>query len=209
MESFITAQDFYYNSMSAHNLRENKMSSQLSENQVFTFELLQFYEPSCDVTFPDPTFWKKSAKEAIKKSVEAKPIVAVAKNVILFLGDGMGIQTVTAARILAGQMKNNTGEEGMLSFDNFQHVGLSKVFFILISFPSRIFCFLFLFSPSLSLWSVISSLFLSKGQQPLQCFLLTLCPLSNFHHCQESPLLLLLKKAKQKKEDLRRRIHHC
>ena len=34
-----------------------------------------------------------------------------AKNVILFLGDGMGISTVTAARILAGQLKGMSGEE--------------------------------------------------------------------------------------------------
>lgn len=40
MESFITVQEFYYNSISVHNLRENEMSSQLSKNQVFTFELL-------------------------------------------------------------------------------------------------------------------------------------------------------------------------
>ena len=31
------------------------------------------------------------------------------RNVILFLGDGMGISTITAARILAGQLAGNTG----------------------------------------------------------------------------------------------------
>ncbi|HEC74246.1 MAG TPA: alkaline phosphatase, partial [Methylophaga aminisulfidivorans] len=37
-----------------------------------------------------------------------KPILATkktAKNVILFVGDGMGISTITAARILDGQLK--------------------------------------------------------------------------------------------------------
>ena len=34
-----------------------------------------------------------------------------AKNVIFFLGDGMGISTVTAARIFAGQTAGATGEE--------------------------------------------------------------------------------------------------
>ncbi len=35
-----------------------------------------------------------------------------AKNVILFVGDGMGISTLTASRIMAGQMDGKSGEEG-------------------------------------------------------------------------------------------------
>ena len=52
--------------------------------------------------------------------------MGVAKNVILFLGDGMGMPTVTAARILQGQMQGKNGEEHQLSFDKFPHVALSK-----------------------------------------------------------------------------------
>ena len=33
-----------------------------------------------------------------------------ARNVILFLGDGMGVSTVTAARILEGQLRGESGE---------------------------------------------------------------------------------------------------
>ncbi|WP_420933209.1 alkaline phosphatase [Alteromonas sp. A081] len=51
-----------------------------------------------------------------------------AKNVILFVGDGMGISTVTAARILDGQMKGLSGEENQLSFDAFPFSGLSKTY---------------------------------------------------------------------------------
>lgn len=51
-----------------------------------------------------------------------------AKNVILFVGDGMGISTVTAARILDGQMKGMAGEENQLSFDRFPFAGLSKTY---------------------------------------------------------------------------------
>ena len=51
-----------------------------------------------------------------------------AKNIILFVGDGMGISTVTASRILAGQMQGNTGEEHMLSFDQFPFTALSKTY---------------------------------------------------------------------------------
>lgn len=51
-----------------------------------------------------------------------------AKNVILFLGDGMGISTVTAARIYAGQQQGLSGEEYDLSFDTFEHVALIKTY---------------------------------------------------------------------------------
>lgn len=51
----------------------------------------------------------------------------VAKNVILFLGDGMGPSTVTAGRIHAGQKLGKLGEEHSLTFEKFQHVGLVKV----------------------------------------------------------------------------------
>ncbi len=51
-----------------------------------------------------------------------------AKNVILFLGDGMGISTVTAARILEGQLRGESGEENQLSFDRFPDVALIKTY---------------------------------------------------------------------------------
>lgn len=46
---------------------------------------------------------------------------------ILFLGDGMSISTVTAARIFKGQNKGNPGEEDSLSFESFPYVSLIKV----------------------------------------------------------------------------------
>lgn len=52
----------------------------------------------------------------------------MAKNVILFVGDGMGISTVTAARILAGQMEGQNGEEYQLSFETMPFTGLVKTY---------------------------------------------------------------------------------
>jgi len=51
-----------------------------------------------------------------------------AKNVILFIGDGMGISTVTAARILEGQLRGESGEENQLSFERFPDVALIKTY---------------------------------------------------------------------------------
>jgi alkaline phosphatase len=51
-----------------------------------------------------------------------------AKNVILFIGDGMGISTITAARIYDGQSRGETGEENSLSFEHFPNVALVKTY---------------------------------------------------------------------------------
>ncbi len=51
-----------------------------------------------------------------------------AKNVILFVGDGMGISTLTSARIFEGQLNGNPGEEGYLSFETFPHTALVKTY---------------------------------------------------------------------------------
>lgn len=56
-----------------------------------------------------------------------KQLHGVAKNVIFFIGDGMSIATLTAARIYMGQLENKTGESEMLSFEKFPYTGLSKV----------------------------------------------------------------------------------
>ncbi|MBB6521230.1 alkaline phosphatase [Pseudoteredinibacter isoporae] len=62
------------------------------------------------------------AREALRNSR------ARAKNVILFVGDGMGVSTVTAARILAGQLNGETGEENRLFFETFPNLALSKTY---------------------------------------------------------------------------------
>ncbi|MYM62361.1 alkaline phosphatase [Pseudomaricurvus sp. HS19] len=51
-----------------------------------------------------------------------------AKNVILFVGDGMGVSTITAARILEGQLKGQQGEENNLAMDLFPYTGMAKTY---------------------------------------------------------------------------------
>ena len=53
---------------------------------------------------------------------------AVAKNVILFLGDGMSITTLTAARIWQGQQQGKSGEENFLYFEHFPNTALIKTY---------------------------------------------------------------------------------
>jgi alkaline phosphatase len=51
-----------------------------------------------------------------------------ARNVILFIGDGMGVSTITAARIFDGQSRGEPGEENSLSFESFPEVAMVKTY---------------------------------------------------------------------------------
>jgi alkaline phosphatase len=72
--------------------------------------------------------WRTQGEAA----VEAARALAVsehpARNVILFIGDGMGVSTVTAARILEGQLRGGSGEEHQLAFERLPHVALMKTY---------------------------------------------------------------------------------
>lgn len=61
-----------------------------------------------------PEEWFRNGRAAVEKSRQEKPVTGRAKNLILFIGDGMGISTVTAARILEGQQRGMSGEENQL-----------------------------------------------------------------------------------------------
>lgn len=51
-----------------------------------------------------------------------------AKNLIVFIGDGMGVSTVTAARILAGQRAGGDGEDHRLAMEQLPHLALVKTY---------------------------------------------------------------------------------
>ena len=76
--------------------------------------------------------WYQSASQQIQQQrLVANTIQneeGAAKNIILFIGDGMSLTTVTASRILEGQQRGLLGEENNLSFDNFPFSGLSKTY---------------------------------------------------------------------------------
>lgn len=50
------------------------------------------------------------------------------KNIIIFIGDGMGVSTVTAGRIFDGQSKGKSGEEHYLAFESFDNVAMIKTY---------------------------------------------------------------------------------
>ncbi len=68
-----------------------------------------------------------SAQAAVDMRIKARS-PGKAKNVILFVGDGMGVSTVTGARILAGQVKGVDGESYRLAMEKMPWTGLSKTY---------------------------------------------------------------------------------
>ncbi len=72
--------------------------------------------------------WYAEGRAAVERAKRLRARRGRAKNVILFVGDGMGITTLTAARILEGQMRGTSGEENQLSFERFPYVALSKTY---------------------------------------------------------------------------------
>jgi alkaline phosphatase len=75
-----------------------------------------------------PATWQRDGWKAIERAKKEKIRKGKAKNVILFMGDGMGVSTLTAARILEGQLRGESGEENRLSFEEFPFSALSKTY---------------------------------------------------------------------------------
>ncbi|MFZ5656162.1 MAG: alkaline phosphatase [Pseudomonadota bacterium] len=75
-----------------------------------------------------PAQWYRDGAAAARAGAAQRANPRPAKNVILFVGDGMGMSTVSAARILDGQLKGLKGEENALSFERFPYVSLSKTY---------------------------------------------------------------------------------
>ena len=75
-----------------------------------------------------PDQWYRDGRAAVERAKQLTPITGKAKNVILFLGDGMGVTTVTAARILEGQRRGQSGEENLLFFETLPYTALIKTY---------------------------------------------------------------------------------
>ncbi|XP_043272599.1 alkaline phosphatase-like [Venturia canescens] len=74
--------------------------------------------------------WYEAAAEGIEARIRNSLGAngQTARGVILFVGDGMGLSTLTAARILYGQRRGNSGEEAQLAWDRFPAVALARTY---------------------------------------------------------------------------------
>ncbi len=75
-----------------------------------------------------PEQWFHNGRRAVEAAKRLSPSNAKAKNVILFVADGMSVSTVTAARILQGQLQGTSGEENVLSFEKLPYTALIKTY---------------------------------------------------------------------------------
>lgn len=70
-------------------------------------------------------YWNSIGQDSLKQQLNKNQLNKKrAKNLILFLADGMSIPTITAGRVYMG------GEEKQFSFEKFPYTGLSKVILI-------------------------------------------------------------------------------
>ncbi|KAJ8712623.1 hypothetical protein PYW07_005465 [Mythimna separata] len=76
----------------------------------------------------DPQYWAAEAQAAIEARLAQRESKQRARNVVMFLGDGMSVPTLAAARTLLGQRQGVTGEEQQLAFEKFPTVGLAKTY---------------------------------------------------------------------------------
>ncbi|XP_022175115.1 alkaline phosphatase-like [Myzus persicae] len=76
----------------------------------------------------DPKYWIENGKRTLEEKSKQTLRTNTAKNVILFLGDGMSLATLTATRIFKGQLQNVSGESEHLSFERFPFTGISKTY---------------------------------------------------------------------------------
>ncbi len=72
--------------------------------------------------------WREQGIKDLHKQLKQHQNLRRAKNVILFVGDGMGVSTVTASRIYDGQQKGMLGEENRLYFEKLPYLSLMKVY---------------------------------------------------------------------------------
>lgn len=101
------------------------------KTSVLASILMAISAPAATESVPEtPAYWLESGQNSLKAAERLTANRGYAKNVILFVGDGMGISTITAARILEGQSKpgNRGGEENSLSFETAPYLALSKTY---------------------------------------------------------------------------------
>jgi alkaline phosphatase len=81
----------------------------------------------------EKTIWLKKGQKKLLYQLKKTENKNIAKNVIIFLGDGMSLSTITAARIYSaqkeGKVRAKREEESEIVFEEFPYCGLTTVSF--------------------------------------------------------------------------------
>ncbi|KYM75578.1 Alkaline phosphatase, tissue-nonspecific isozyme [Atta colombica] len=103
--------------------------------KLATFRAQRLFQNTFRVDKKKREVWYETATRAIEMRIReaastsvsgTTPPTGIARGVVLFVGDGMGMSTLTAARILAGQRHGNPGEETQLAWESFPAVALAR-----------------------------------------------------------------------------------
>jgi alkaline phosphatase len=70
----------------------------------------------------------KAGQAELKRLIANRPNNRKARNVIIFIGDGMGVSTLTAGRIFEGQQQGLDGESYVAEMDRLPHTALVKTY---------------------------------------------------------------------------------
>ncbi|MDG1097441.1 MAG: alkaline phosphatase [Methylophilaceae bacterium] len=97
-------------------------------NIIRLFIFIVFTISAVSAIAEDQNTWINDGKAALNAAKQLQPNNRKAKNVILFIGDGMGISTVTGSRIFEGQQRGVDGERNQLSFEKLPYLALSKTY---------------------------------------------------------------------------------
>ncbi|XP_053609337.1 membrane-bound alkaline phosphatase-like isoform X2 [Plodia interpunctella] len=75
--------------------------------------------------------WRQVAEKTLQEKLQETTNKNKARNGILFIGDGMSVATIMAARTYGGQLENGyNGEENVLEFEKFPIIGLARTYCI-------------------------------------------------------------------------------
>ncbi len=75
---------------------------------------------------PSADAYDADGRAHLEAALKRLPNTGKAKNIILFIGDGMGINSVTAGRIFAGQQRGGNGVTYDLAFEKLPYTGFSR-----------------------------------------------------------------------------------
>jgi alkaline phosphatase len=79
-------------------------------------------DPQCINLDDYKEVWNKRAQDYLKKQLNYHTNNNLAKNIIIFIGDGLGTVTNAATRMYLGD------EQVQLSYEEFPHFGLAKTY---------------------------------------------------------------------------------
>jgi len=100
----------------------NKEKPQEVQNETLKSGLAQIHSPVSSKQ------WYTNGSQQADQRQQQTENTGQAKNVILVIGDGMGITTLTAGRIFSGQQVGLDGEEYNLSFESLPYSALVKTY---------------------------------------------------------------------------------